>query len=95
MTIEASPGGLIPPLLYSCSIKPRPKGVKLMPYFEITDGNGTTHTVDLLSEDPTDIKAEFKKFEAKKKAKKVYISTKEDKLASLKVYEPRSQEKNN
>ena len=71
-----------------------PKGVKLMPYFEITDGNGTTHTVDLLSEDPTDIKAEFKKFEAKKKAKKVYISTKEDKLASIKVYEPKSQEKN-
>ena len=41
-----------------------------MPYFEITDGNGITHTVDLLSNDSTDIKAEFKKFEAKIKAKK-------------------------
>ena len=41
-----------------------------MPYFEITDGDGITHTVDLLSNDPTDIKAEFKKFEAKIKAKK-------------------------
>ena len=62
-----------------------------MPYFEITDGNGTSHTGDLLSEDPTDIKAEFKKFEAKRKAKKAYISTKEDKLKSVKVYEPKTQ----
>jgi hypothetical protein len=41
-----------------------------MPYFEITDGNGISHTVDLLSDDPTDIKGEFEKFEAKKRAKK-------------------------
>ena len=41
-----------------------------MPYFEITDGNGITHTVDLLTEDPSAIKGEFKKFEAKKRAKK-------------------------
>jgi hypothetical protein len=41
-----------------------------MPYFEITDGNGISHTVDLLSNDATDIKGEFKKFEAKKRAKK-------------------------
>tara|TARA_R100000781_G_scaffold19901_1_gene15168 strand:+ start:1839 stop:1985 length:147 start_codon:yes stop_codon:yes gene_type:complete len=40
-----------------------------MPYFEITDGNGISHTVDLLSNDTTDIKAEFKKYEAKKRAK--------------------------
>ena len=41
-----------------------------------------------------DVAAEHKKFrEETKKGKKVYISTKEDKLASLKVYEPKVQEK--
>ena len=41
-----------------------------MPYFEITDGNGITHTVDLLSNDLTDIKAEFKNLKLKKELKK-------------------------
>ena len=44
-----------------------------MPIFEITDCNGNTHSVDL-SKTPIktidDLKAEFKKFDEKKKANK-------------------------
>ena len=41
-----------------------------MAYFTITDGNGTTHEVDLLSNDPAMIAQAFKKFEAKQEANK-------------------------
>ena len=96
MTIEASPGGLIPPLLYSCSIKPRPKGVKSMPSFQFMDINGNTKEIDINKlNSAEDVAKEAKGFFTKnKKGKKVYTSTREDKLASLKVYEPRSQEQN-
>ena len=42
------------------------KKLLLMAYFTITDGNGTTHEVDVLSDDPAMIADEFKKFEKKK-----------------------------
>tara|TARA_R100001591_G_C4254192_1_gene157982 strand:- start:112 stop:417 length:306 start_codon:yes stop_codon:yes gene_type:complete len=99
MTIEASPGGLIPPLLYSCSIKPRPIGVKSMPSFELiqfnSDGTTDRKEIDINKlNSAEDVAKEAKGFFAKnKKGKKVYTSTRENKLASLKVYEPRSQEK--
>ena len=41
-----------------------------MAYFTITDGNGTTHDVDTLTNDPAMIAEEFKKFEAKQEANK-------------------------
>ena len=41
-----------------------------MAFFTITDGNGTTHEVDLLTNDPSAIAEEFKRFEAKKKTNK-------------------------
>ena len=41
-----------------------------MAYFTITDGNGTTHEVDLLSNDPALIAQAFEKFEAKQEANK-------------------------
>ncbi len=50
-----------------------------MRFFEITDGE-VALTVELTSSG---------------KAKKTYISTKEDKLKSIKVYEPKSQEETN
>ena len=40
-----------------------------------------------------DIANAYKDLRKKAKAKKTYISTKEDKLASIKVYEPKVQEK--
>ena len=87
----------MPPLLYSCSIKPRPKGVKSMPSFQFMDINGNTKEIDINKLNSVeDVAAEHKKFcEETKKGKKVYISTKEDKLASLKVYEPKVQEETN
>jgi len=101
MTIEASPGGLMPPLLYSYSIKPRPKGVKSMPSFEFiqfnSDGTTDRKEIDINKlNSAKDVAKEAKGFFTKnKKGKKVYVSTREDKLASLKVYEPKSQEENN
>ena len=41
-----------------------------MAYFTITNGNGTTHDVDLATNDPAMIAEEFKKFEAKQEANK-------------------------
>ena len=44
-----------------------------MPFWEITDGNGNTHSVDLSKtsiKTIDDVKAEFKKFDEKKKANK-------------------------
>ena len=41
-----------------------------MAYFTITDGNGTAHEVDLLTNDSAMIAEEFKKFEAKQEANK-------------------------
>ena len=46
------------------------KGVLSVAYFTITDGNGTTHEVDLLSNDPALITQAFKQFEAKQEANK-------------------------
>jgi len=46
------------------------KGVLFVAYFTITDGNGTAHEVDLLTNDPAMIAEEFKKFEAKQEANK-------------------------
>ena len=46
------------------------KGVLSVAYFTITDGNGTTHEVDLLSNDPAIIDQAFKQFEAKQEANK-------------------------
>ncbi len=41
-----------------------------MAYFTITDGNGTTHEVDLTTNDPAMIAQAFEKFEAKQEANK-------------------------
>ena len=44
-----------------------------MPIWEITDGNGNTHSVDLSKtsiKTTDDVKNEFKKFDEKKKANK-------------------------
>ena len=41
-----------------------------------------------------DIANAYKDLRKKAKAKKSYISTKEDKLKSVKVYEPKNQEEN-
>ena len=41
-----------------------------MAYFTITDGNGTTHEVDLTTNEPAMIAQAFEKFEAKQKANK-------------------------
>jgi len=39
-------------------------------YFTITDGNGTTHEVDLTTNDPAMIAQAWKQFEAKQEANK-------------------------
>ena len=66
-----------------------------MPSFAFMDMNGNSKEIDISKlKSAKDLAAEHKKFrEETKKGKKVYISTKEDKLASLKVYEPKVQEK--
>ena len=46
------------------------KGVLSVAFFTITDGNGTTHEVDLLSNDPAMIEQAFKQFKAKQEANK-------------------------
>ena len=68
-----------------------------MPSFSFMDINGNTKEIDINKlNSAEDLAAEHKKFrEEIKKGKKVYISTKEDKLKSIKVYEPRSQEEKN
>ena len=58
------------------------------------DGNSKEIDINKLNS-VEDVAAEHKKFrEETKKGKKVYISTEEDKLKSVKVYEPKVQEKN-
>ncbi len=68
-----------------------------MPSFAFMDMDGNTKEIDISKlKSAKDLAAEHKKFrEETKKGKKMYISTKEDKLVSLKVYEPKSQEQNN
>ena len=68
-----------------------------MPSFAFMDMDGNTKEIDISKlKSAKDLAAEHKKFrEETKKGKKVYISTEEDKLASIKVYEPKSQEENN
>ena len=68
-----------------------------MPSFAFMDMNGNSKEIDISKlKSAKDLAAEHKKFrEETKKGKKVYISTKEDKLASIKVYEPKVQEEIN
>ena len=66
--LEASAPGRLPDRFIS--INPPHKGVLIVAYFTITDGNGTAHEVDLLNNDPAMIAEEFKKFEAKQEANK-------------------------
>tara|TARA_R100000234_G_scaffold80285_2_gene50329 strand:- start:161 stop:364 length:204 start_codon:yes stop_codon:yes gene_type:complete len=66
-----------------------------MPSFSFMDMDGNTKEIDINKLNSVeDVAAEHKKFrEETKKGKKVYISTEEDKLKSVKVYEPKVQEK--
>ena len=68
-----------------------------MPSFAFMDMNGNTKEIDINKlNSAKDVATEFKKFRQEtKKGKKVYISTKEDKLKSVKVYEPKVQEETN
>ena len=68
-----------------------------MPSFSFMDMDGNTKEIDITKlKSAKDVATEFKKFrEETKKNKKVYISTEEDKLKSVKVYEPKSQEEAN
>ena len=67
-----------------------------MPSFVFMDMDGNSKEIDINKLNSVeDVAAEHKKFrEETKKGKKVYISTEEDKLKSVKVYEPKVQEKN-
>ena len=67
--LEASAPGRLPGR-FSTITNPLQKGVLFVAYFTITDGNGTTHEVDLLSNDPAIIAQAFKQFEAKQEANK-------------------------
>ena len=66
-----------------------------MPSFAFMDMDGNSKEIDINKLNSVeDVAAEHKKFrEETKKGKKVYISTEEDKLKSVKVYEPKVQEK--
>ena len=68
-----------------------------MPSFAFMDMDGNTKEIDISKlKSAKDLAAEHKKFrEETKKGKKAYISTKEDKLKSVKIYEPKSQEETN
>lgn len=72
-----------------------------MPSFEFvqfnSDGTTDSKEIDINKLNSVeDVAAEHEKFcKETKKGKKVYISTEEDKLKSIKVYEPRSQEETN
>ena len=68
-----------------------------MPSFAFMDMDGNTKEIDISKlKSAKDLAAEHKKFrEETKKGKKVYISTEEDKLKSVKVYEPKVQEETN
>ena len=67
--LEASAPGRLPGR-FSTIYNLLQKGVLSVAYFTITDGNGTTHEVDLLSNDPAIIAQAFKQFEAKQEANK-------------------------
>ena len=67
--LEASALGRLPGR-FSTTTNPLQKGVLSVAYFTITDGNGTTHEVDLTTNDPAMIAQAFEKFEAKQKANK-------------------------
>jgi len=67
--LEASALGRLPGR-FSTITNPLQKGVLSVAYFTITDGNGTTHEVDLTTNDPAMIAQAFEKFEAKQKANK-------------------------
>lgn len=64
-----------------------------MSSFSFMDMDGNSKEIDINKLNSVeDVAAEFKKFRQEtKKGKKVYISTKEDKLKSVKVYEPKTQ----
>ena len=64
-----------------------------MPSFEIMDMDGNRKEIDIKKLNSVeDVASEFKKFRLDiKKGKKMYISTEEDKLKSVKVYEPKTQ----
>ncbi len=64
-----------------------------MPSFSFMDMDGNSKEIDINKLNSVeDVATEFKKFRQEtKKGKKVYISTKEDKLKSVKVYEPKTQ----
>ena len=64
-----------------------------MSSFSFMDMDGNTKEIDISKlKSAKDLAAEHKKFrEETKKGKKVYISTEEDKLKSVKVYEPKTQ----
>jgi len=68
-----------------------------MPSFAFMDMDGNTKEIDISKlKSAKDLAAEHKKFRQEtKKGKKVYISTEEDKLKSVKVYEPKVQEETN
>ena len=68
-----------------------------MSSFTFMDMDGNSKEIDINKLNSVeDIASEFKKFRLDiKTGKKEYISTKEDKLKSLKVYEPKSQEETN
>jgi len=67
-----------------------------MPSFSFMDMDGNSKEIDINKlNSAEDVATEFKKFRQEtQKGKKVYISTEEDKLKSIKVYEPKSQEEN-
>ena len=68
-----------------------------MSSFTFMDMDGNSKEIDINKLNSVeDVAAEHKKFrEETKKGKKVYISTEEDKLKSVKVYEPKVQEGTN
>lgn len=67
-----------------------------MPSFEIMDMHGNTKQFDINKiKSAKDVAKAFKEFNKEVKTKKAYISTKEDKLKSVKVYEPKNQEETN
>ena len=65
-----------------------------MSSFSFMDMDGNTKEIDINKlNSAEDVAKEAKKFFTEtKKGKKMYISTEEDKLASIKVYEPKNQE---
>ena len=67
--LEASAPGRLPGR-FSTITNPLQQGVLSVAYFTITDGNSTTHEVDLTTNDPAMIAQAWKQFEAKQEANK-------------------------